>query len=514
MHNVPSSAILAIISIAAAVLVGTFALSMFYSAQDSGMQLSRDANQQMIALSSDLNVENGEKLSGSQVKSCIQTNEHEEVAIQVKNGDEDPVSFYYRLDSDNEVLEKLDSTDAKRAMLDKNQTKYYINPSDVYTAQFLFGEKTGNLTGVLFIKADAAKRNQTDRKQEGVREDISVRTITITLDPAGGTFENPGDDWETQENGNISRTFLSSDTGNFTLPVPVKANGTSDDGSAEYDVFLGWYNDTQAASKNVVIDMGDASFGKTENQEITYTAKWENGKKGYGTYEIQYFFMDKNGEYQNTPNLTLEAGNTANGYIVRTSGELVNPNQQNFEDDHSEEAKAYKSKFALYQNGDYIFDAENPKNILQGTVSGKGLALKVYFKRCYSVQLLSKSTGLFEDKLWRGYGTVQYINENGDVLNPDILTDEEKQRYKQISYSDTDTSVKIPYGEDPESYIRHAVGNVTFTESIPKWDDIMQAVKALPDFPDITEDSEGKVEITDRIIEYAAQLPTFEAARS
>ena len=40
----------------------------------------------------------------------------------------------------------------------------------------------------------------------------------------------------------------------------------------------------------------------------------------------------------------------------------------------------------------------------------------------------------------------------------------------------------------------------------------MQTVKALPDFPDITEDSEGKVEITDRIIEYAAQLPTFEAA--
>ena len=138
--------------------------------------------------------------------------------------------------------------------------------------------------------------------------------------------------------------------------------------------------------------------------------------------------------------------------------------------------------------------------------------MKVYFKRCYSVQLLSKSTGLFEDKLWRGYGTIQYIAENGDVLNPDILTDEEKQRYKQISYTDTDTSVKIPYGEDPESYIRHAVGNVTFTENIPKWDDIMPTVKALPDFPDITEDSEGKVEITDRIIEYATQLPTFEAA--
>lgn len=510
MNNVTSSALLAIISIVAAVLVGTFAFTMLYSSQDVGMQLSGDTAGQVLALSDELNVENGEKLSGSQVKSCLQTNAQENISIQVDNGVA-LQSYYYTLDADREITEKIDSTQAKRAVMEKEETAYYISPSDRYVTQFLFGEKTGHITGVLFKRQGAAKRNQTDSRQTDVHEDIAERTITITLDPAGGSFENPGDQWKMQDDGRISRTFLSSDTGSFTLPTPTRANGTNDDGSAVYDVFLGWYNDTQAASKHVVIDMDDTMFRGTGNLEVTYTAKWENGKKGYGTYEIQYFFMDRNGTYPATPDLTLEAGNTANGYVVRTGGELIDPNQQNFEDDHSEEAENYKRKFALFQNGDYIFDSDNPHNVLQGTVSGKGLALKVYFARCYSVQLLSGTTGQFEDKLWRGYGKIQYINENGDVLNPDILTDAEKQKYKQLSYTDTDTSVKIPYGKDPEGYIRQVVGDVSFTAAIPTWNEIKQTVQALPEFPDIAETREGKVEITDEIIQYAAQLPTFEA---
>lgn len=511
MQNVSSSAILAIISIVAAVLVGTFALSTFYSAQGAGMQLSGDANRQIIAISSDLNVENGEKMTGSQVKSCIQTNSQEEIAIQVNNGVATN-DYYYSLDTDNEISSKLDSADAKRAMLNKNEQEYYINPSDVYTAQFIFGNKTGNISAVLFTRGNAAKRNLTDSKQENTHDDISVQTVTITLDPAGGTFENLDSEWTSEADGTVKRTFLSSDTGSFTLPSPTKRNGVNEDGDTDYDVFLGWYNDRQSASKNIVIDMGSMSYGLSGNREIIYTAKWENGKKGYGTYEIQYFFMDKNGTYQNSPDLTLEAGNTANGYIVRTNGELVDPNQQNFENDHSEEAKSYQKKYALCKNGDYVFDAENPKNVLQGTVSGEGLALKVYFRRCYSVQLLSDGSGLFEDRVWRGYGTIKYINDDGDILNPDILTDSEKQKYKRISYTDADTSIKVPYGEDPDSYIKNAVGDVTFTTAVPKWSEIETSVKALPDFPDITADSNGTVEITDDIISYAALLPTLRAA--
>lgn len=510
MQNVPSSAILAIISIVAAVLVGTFAVSTFYSAQDSGMKLSGDATQQIVSISSDLNVENGEKLSGSQVKSCIQTNDAAEISLQVDNGT-GKKSYYYTLDSDNELGEKIDNTDAKRAMQDKNKAEYYIAPSDVYEAQLIFGEKTGAVTGVLFEKQNAAKRNLTDRQQTGVHEDISVRTVTITLNPDGGKFENPGDDWSVGENGTISRTFLSSDTGEFTLPVPVKKYRSAEGGADTEDVFLGWYNDKQAPSKNVVVDMSDAAFGTVGNQDIVYTARWESGEQGIASYEIQYFFMGNDGSYQNTPNLTLEAGNTTNGYVVRTSGAMKDPSSQNFQDSDSEEAKAYRRKYALYKNGDYIFDSENGKNVLQGTVTESGLKLKVYYKRCYSIQILPGESGSFDAKVWRGYGTIKYMNEEGDLLDPNTLSEEEKQKYKCVSYVDTDTSVKVPYGEDPESYIRNAVGNVSFTTAIPTWKEIESAVKALPDFPDITEDADGIVPVTSSITEYAAALPTLTA---
>ena len=500
MSNVPSSMLLAVIGIVAAVIVGTGVIATAYSMQDSGMKTAGEVTSQVIAISSELNIENGAVISGSQVKSCIQTNEQEEVALKVNNG-VSTQSYYYTLDSNNELDERVDSTDAKRAMKSKDKTNYYINPTDSYTVQFIYGNKTGGLTGILFQKKAAAKINTTDGSLSGVHEDVSARIITIILDPAGGNFEETSDsEWTVESDGTLSRTFLSTDTGKFTVPTPTKDDG----------VFLGWYNDTQKLTKSLSIDMGDAAFGTSSNQTITYTAKWESAEQGEGSYEIQYYFMKKDGTYSSTPDETLDAKNTTAGNIVRTSPSMVSPTAQNFDDDDSDEAKAYKRWYALYENGDFVYDSSNSKNVLQGTVSGSGsqkLKLKVYFRRCYSIQLLPGSTSSFLARTARGYASIAYVTPEGTALNGNDLTEEEKSKYKSVSYTNTDSSVKIPYGEDPMAYIKQVAGeSASFNGGIPTWGEIKATVMALPDFPDITVS-----EVSDAIIAYAAALPTYTA---
>lgn len=218
--------------------------------------------------------------------------------------------------------------------------------------------------------------------------------------------------------------------------------------------------------------------------------------------------MKKDGTYSNAPDETLDAANTTTGNIVRTNPSMVSPTAQNFDDDDSEEAQSYKRLYALYENGDYVYDSSNTKNVLQGTVTGSGpkLQLKVYFKRCYSIQILSGGTGI-ASRTARGYATIAYVGSNGEALDGSSLTEEEKKTYKTISYSSTDNSIKVPYGEDPLTYIKKAVGaNVSFTEGIPTWDEIKSKVVALPEFPDIT-----VTEASEEIIAYAAALPTYTA---
>lgn len=496
MNNVPSSMLLAVIGIVAAVIVGTGVIATTFTMQESGTKTAGEVTSQVIAISSELNIENGDTISGSQVKSCIQTNGQEEISLKVNNGTATQ-SYYYTLDGNNELDERVDVTDAKRAIQSKDKSEYYINPTDTYVVQFVYGKKTGGLTGVLFQRKDSAKLNKTDGESSSTHDDIATHTIKIVLNPSGGNFDNLTDSaWTKESDGTISRTFTAKDTGKFSLPIPTKTEG----------VFKGWYNDTQKLSKTVTINMGDAAYGTSSDQTITYNAQWESAVQGEGTYEIQYFFMKKDGTYSNAPDETLDAANTTTGNIVRTNPTMVSPTAQNFDDDDSEEAKSYKKLYALYENGDYIYDSSNTKNVLQGTVTGDGqkLRLKVYFKRCYSIQIVSGGTGN-SLRTARGFASISYIGANGEVLDGSSLTEEEKNAYKTVSFSDTDNSVKVPYGEDPLPYIKKAVGeNVSFTEGIPTWNEIKSTVVALPEFPDLT-----VTEASEEIVAYASALPTY-----
>lgn len=503
MNNVPSSAILAIIAIVAAVLVGTFAISAVYSSQDSGIKLTGETTAQIISISNDLNVENGETLTGDQVKSCIKTSSQEEICIKVNNGNATQ-PYYWTLDGNNEIEDQIDSDEAKRSMLDKKQTDYYINPTDSYIAQFIFGNKSGDITGVLFQKQSTAKINRTDNKDTGNKEDGSVRTITVMLDPAGGDFgELTDDEWTSTGDGKISRSFTTSQTGKFTLPMPKY--------SAK--VFLGWYNDSQSLSKSITIDMGDSAFGTSTDTTITYTAKWDDATEGQGEYSIQYYFMKKDGSYSKSSDVTLTAANTTVGKIVRTSGSMISPMQSNFSNDDTEEGKLYQKLYSLYRNGDYIFDSTNTDNVLQGTVTtvtkvdkSDALQLKVYFKRCYSVQLLPGKKGSITGRYFKGYALTIYKTENGSIVDGNSLTDEQKAAYATTQYMETDTSIKIPYGEDVEKALKSTVGSASFTEDLPTWDEIKSTVMSLPDLPDFSADG-----VTDEMIAYAAKLPTYTA---
>ena len=87
MDNVPSSAILAIIAIVAACILGAFIFSTVNSQQDAGNRALSQTEQMNTALDeSKYTVYDGATVTGSQVLSAIKTFKNGDVYVEVDNG--------------------------------------------------------------------------------------------------------------------------------------------------------------------------------------------------------------------------------------------------------------------------------------------------------------------------------------------------------------------------------------------------------------------------------------------
>ena len=153
----------------------------------------------------------------------------------------------------------------------------------------------------------------------------------------GGVFS---DDITTPEiikhESGISYSLFNIESDDFTLPTPTKPGYS----------FIGW----KAGGTSDVYPAVTITKGTVGNQ--TYTAKWE--ANGNTPYTVNIYYMDKNGQYQETPDRTKpEIGATDTIATVPDS--------------------------AYIKNG-FSFDATKSSN--SGTITGDGkLKLSLYYAR-------------------------------------------------------------------------------------------------------------------------------------
>lgn len=152
----------------------------------------------------------------------------------------------------------------------------------------------------------------------------------------GGTFSNDITTPEIKQGDGVLYSLFNVESDDFTLPTPTKPG---------YN-FIGW----KAGGTSDVYPTVTITKGTVGNQ--TYTAKWE--ANGNTPYTVNIYYMDKNGQYQETPDRTkIEIGATDTIATVPDS--------------------------AYIKNG-FSFDTTKSSN--SGTITGDGkLQLSLYYAR-------------------------------------------------------------------------------------------------------------------------------------
>lgn len=158
MDNVPSSAILAIIAIVAACILGAFIFSTVNSQQDAGNRALSQTEQMNTALDeSKYTVYDGATVTGSQVLSAIKSFKGGDVYIQVNNGSGTETAYVLQdasAGADNQTEEQY--AEALKKAKDKKETSTYITPAAQFTGSVVRDEKNGAIIGIHFEKVSTS----------------------------------------------------------------------------------------------------------------------------------------------------------------------------------------------------------------------------------------------------------------------------------------------------------------------------------------------------------------------
>lgn len=158
MDNVPSSAILAIIAIVAACILGAFIFSTVNSQQDAGNKALSQTEQMNTALDeSKYTVYDGATVTGSQVLSAIKTFKGGDVYVQVDNGSGTKTPYVLSAATAGAAKQTdAEYADALKKAKDKSSTTTYITPAAQFIGQVDRDQQNGAIIGVTFTKDSAA----------------------------------------------------------------------------------------------------------------------------------------------------------------------------------------------------------------------------------------------------------------------------------------------------------------------------------------------------------------------
>lgn len=161
MDNVPSSAIMAIIAIVAACLIGAFIFTTVQSQKESGnAALTKVEGMNNQLDEADLTQYDGATVTGSQVKAAIKLLKDQQVSIKVVNGN-NTVQYNYTCTGADGSVEKItenktgsDATNADSLLTvpTSKNAKGYITPSAQYTGAITRNTQTNVIVQITFTR--------------------------------------------------------------------------------------------------------------------------------------------------------------------------------------------------------------------------------------------------------------------------------------------------------------------------------------------------------------------------
>lgn len=160
MGEIPSSAMIAIISTIIAVIIFTSFIYVFKS-QDSIDNAKQSKVNQMdkVTLSDDYLQYAGSTLTGEKVKAVIKSSRREDLRIYVQFATDSYIVFEFQDGSGNYYLKASDSmydstasfNDAYQWTSDYTKSGWYINPVDDYSCE-VHQSSSGEVTELYFLK--------------------------------------------------------------------------------------------------------------------------------------------------------------------------------------------------------------------------------------------------------------------------------------------------------------------------------------------------------------------------
>lgn len=156
MDNVPSSAILAIIAIVAACLLGAFIFTTVQSQKEAGNKAVGKVESMNASLDeAQLTQYDQTRVTGSQVLAAIKNLSEDEVSVKVINTASDSVNYNYACDGTALGARVSDADRAAALGVAKdNSQKNYITPSANYDGAITRDANTGAIIMVTFTRID------------------------------------------------------------------------------------------------------------------------------------------------------------------------------------------------------------------------------------------------------------------------------------------------------------------------------------------------------------------------
>lgn len=283
MNNVPSSAILTVAGVIAAMLVIGFGYMFLSTQKTSGEEGNKKVAEVNTAINDNKYTQyDGKTLRGSDVLAAIEYFTNDDISVAVNNGKS--ITQYVRnyntstgkyepFTGETSTVPKTED-EAKRIAGAKNKMNdsTYINPSDLYSGSIIRSNSTNEVMQVVFsVESGSSYQRPQDNNGAGNDTPVTTDKYTITYDPNGGTGS--------------AYNYIADKGANVT----ILSNNATQFNKENYS-FIGWSKDQNATTADPAFAAGATyTQNTTENvrlyavyTRITYTISYNSNGGNFG----------------------------------------------------------------------------------------------------------------------------------------------------------------------------------------------------------------------------------------
>ncbi len=445
MSEVPSSTILTIIAIIAALAVITFVISAYIATKDGADDIAADQIKQEEYIKNSAYYEyHGSVFDGTEVLSTVRKYQGSDIAVMVDNGSHE-LFFNYNVERSgmqgkwNKLISPKQTNDEFSAAYRKAITSTdsgYVKPGDLYLGEVHADTKTGVILGISFTKKSSAETTDVIHTDTEKADENAVYTLVLDM---GAVLEAGG----ATDTALTSSGFTTTDHQRYSILYTTKngVQGVSSAGGKVMSfsiqkptrtgyVFAGYRecNESWVALSSyqdaINVDVttaaaDDKKYGASDHYRY-FKVDWKSATTPC-TYKVEYYF-EVNGTYPTTPDIIVTNQATI-GSTVTVSTDLTSIGTLIASNGSNRLTTAYNSTAYNYTGSNTFaqYYRLDERSAYTSVASGKAiestsdpLVLKLYYRQYVHVSF-DKGEGSREQAIKTA--TIPYGGTLADALN-------------------------------------------------------------------------------------------------